>query len=1356
MPTAVEQIMWTAVPNGVGVLNGVSSLRLSVFVAPTLSGGATGTLEDFPDFQDWPSTITGQQRGAPNFAVTFTDKSGTELGRVTVSIPAGSLNSQLWQELFNPPGTSPPGSTVQYSARDAAEPYTTVPIVSYPTSTVASFLKTTYATLAKTSPSDYPSLQTLVTSYGRMAYVGLDGIDRLNSVYQQLSGGRKSSPFANNWSGVSTANAFAALRFYHLPPKRFNPGYAPFTRPSIADLISYVDFHRALTFIGEHATLQRALGLVFDLTVAVPGFVTSSTNTNVYAQVWPANVDGTATFTPSTGVTYDGVYPRTQCDISSSVFQAHASSSQIVDRMLTLGDTTSFQVTEVDIDGGGLKNASFADSLDLSAAPQRKALGHDFPPKRAPDAPTSYAPPALRSAGLTVTAINRAYSQFGPRVQRNGKLVNRSVPLDLTAEDLVRGYVLDVYDQNASSGWHSTALRDVSYVAGAQTVTANGDEASTDAPPRSQTDPSSPSKHQLNLSEIILRWNGWSNAAPRPGNPIQDDGTTNQPGGSQAGPFSQLTITATPTAGSLPELRYGHSYSVRARIVDIAGNVISRARATSDGANPGDGLGRVSPPLLFTRHEPVGSPDVYNPHPAPLAGGNPVPGEVLKRLVIRDIDPTSSVRYLAPNAVAESFAELHGEFDTGTGPPDPNAYATIVARDGKLFDPTAVLTKPVPYMPDPFSRGGVLRIVNGTLAGKFKVFPFQTPSGWPDYEPFGLKLSAGAGQTATVNNSSRLVEFTLTRADVVTVQLSSIFEPADLPTMGIYQWVSELGPVPTAFKDAALAGFCWALTPYTTLELVFAVRRPLLTPEFPFFSDFRQLGWTYAELSGDILYSPKSTNKTDLRARWEEPVDNGPGSAAPQGPGAPDGTLAPRQATAFTIPSRQNENLKETDRFQGRHEFHDTKHRRVTYQGHATSRFTEFFSGHTEVASVPAPGTPVDLRLPGSPNLGVEPGSVTVTNQGGSHTYLENTDYTVDPVAGTITFLAAGPPTGSTVEVAFLPIVGRDTALHTLNILSTARPASITVPFIVPIYKWSPIGRLGSKTLSERSPSALRVFLDRPWWSSGIGELLGVVTWPGAEKQPPRAFTPPLAIPDSESQYLSDWGADPVFGGPALPSAHPRLASFLNRVAEGRGLTIEEKPGVLVNVAGHRVEFAEDRDLWYADIRLGTGRAYTPMVRLALARYQPDSLPTAELGRIVLADVMSLEPGRAVVVHRGGRGFLSRVTLVGYSYTQAGDAARTAPGLAQVTLERRNPRIADELIGWEPVQRPIAMHASSGPAGVTVWSSDGIQIPPGGGKYRLTIEQYEVIPTDKRKHNVYLEDLPSSGLRMLYQDQIPL
>jgi hypothetical protein len=194
---------------------------------------------------------------------------------------------------------------------------------------------------------------------------------------------------------------------------------------------------------------------------------------------------------------------------------------------------------------------------------------------------------------------------------------------------------------------------------------------------------------------------------------------------------------------------------------------------------------------------------------------------------------------------------------------------------------------------------------------------------------------------------------------------------------------------------------------------------------------------------------------------------------------------------------------------------------------------------------------------------------------------------------------------------------------------------------------------------------------------------------------------------------------------------------------------------VLVNVAGHPVTYDLVRKLWYCDVRVDVGRAYTPMIRLALARYQPNSVPGAELSRIVLADVMSLEPGRSVVIQRKSKKLISFVTLTGYSYKKAGADDGTGPGYAQLILERRNPAIADPVLGWQPVGDPIKMSAFSSRGGQTTWAAREIKIPS-GGTHRLLIEQYEVVPEDNRKSSPYILLVKSRGYRLLYQDVIPL
>ena len=157
-------------------------------------------------------------------------------------------------------------------------------------------------------------------------------------------------------------------------------------------------------------------------------------------------------------------------------------------------------------------------------------------------------------------------------------------------------------------------MRDVTYAVESASISIGPitDEPGTDAPPRMQNSPTNPSQPQLNLPENLIRWNGWSNAAPRPGTPLADDASSGLSDGTGSGPFDQMAITVTPAPGSLPRLRSERipawEYALRARVVDIAGNVI--ALDDPNAADVGDALNRVSPLA------PMGAltgrlPDVY-------------------------------------------------------------------------------------------------------------------------------------------------------------------------------------------------------------------------------------------------------------------------------------------------------------------------------------------------------------------------------------------------------------------------------------------------------------------------------------------------------------------------------------------------------------------------------------------------------------------------------------------------------------------------------------------------------------------------------------------------------------------------
>ncbi|HEY2771442.1 MAG TPA: hypothetical protein VGI87_12775 [Solirubrobacteraceae bacterium] len=1303
-----QTIKWTAVPNGYD--SSGSNLKLSVLISPELAGGSSGTLADFPDWQDWPGTLTGLD-GA-EWEVQFNRADGSSTQTIPVALDTSGLNSALWKALFT--------ASVRYAAPTPAQNnFRALAIASYPVQHVTGFLQNQFTQYKN---DEVPTLATLKSVYGPISdvLVGRTAQER----FEKLAADRRANskggtvPHANNFAAATPAESFAAQAFYHMPA----PGPPP--TPELEE----VDFHRALTFIGQHGVLQRALGLVFDLQIPLKEvrLVEAQPGSNIYVSASLVNPQGLPLLTPG----YVSVTPRTHCDASSSVFESHSNSGQINGRQLTVNDTKTYLPHVIDFDSAGLRASNFAAQIHLIENPgtiDARLVSSVV----AADPDTPLAPPAMRSNGLTLTEVNRgqSFAQLLERafllfdaVDTNNGNNNNNVP-DLAAEDLVRGYVLDVLDTDDNT-WRSTAEWLCTYTAGGQTVSGPTSppfsESATQAPPRVQDSPLNDGTSQANVSEVLLRYNGWSNAVPRPGDPTPLN-APNETGLGQDGPFSQLTIDVKVPPGRLPRLRFGHTYAMRARVVDVCNNLIP----VDGGANVGDSQGRVTDPMVYGRLDPIGSPDIYSQNIPRL-------GESIKRLVIRDVDGSSALskRALAPKRSAEPFAEWHSKFDTGAGNTlsgSASTYNEIVGHESAQYPdpppdpthapPTISLTGHVPYLPDPLARGGVLTVLPGTgagaagsLAGQQFTFDFCPPppaDNWPSYQPFGLQLGPGTSppssptQKATTDAANRLITFRLTKADTIILNLASIFDSSDFKNFGLGQFLVN----PDA--SAASQGNYWAITPPEQIELIYAVQKPLLTPEFSNFGPARAAGDTVAELVGDLTYSPKSTSTIDVIASWGDPVDDPVNKLPLQGPGTPNPNLRQTSNAPVTtlpsstsgLPSADTQEFTATDRFAARHEFFDTKHRNVTYSAVATSQFSEFYP----------PGTDV--------NVG-----------------------TARPA--------------------------------TVNIPSSARPDTAKIVYAVPIYGWGLSTPHAGTTVSARSPSALRVFIDRPWWSSGIDELLGVVTWPGAEPFFFRPFSKRGAekarlspfggglnapIPDNQAHYVSDWGADPVFQSTPLPSLHPRVSSFPNAVHSGFGLSIEEDSSFTVNVAGHPVQFDASRNLWYCDIAINVGSTYTPMVKLALARYQPNSVAGVELSRIKLADIMSLEPGRTATVVRKNSHQLSSVTLTGVSYSKSAASRAAAPGQAELIVEKRKAAIHDDTLGWEPVGDPIQMTAGHSRGGLTSWTALNVKVPA-SGQVRLAINQYEVLPTDNRKptRGFYTLTHRSQELRLLYQDVIPL
>jgi hypothetical protein len=282
---------------------------------------------------------------------------------------------------------------------------------------------------------------------------------------------------------------------------------------------------------------------------------------------------------------------------------------------------------------------------------------------------------------------------------------------------------------------------------------------------------------------------------------------------------------------------------------------------------------------------------------------------------------------------------------------------------------------------------------------------------------------------------------------------------------------------------------------------------------------------------------------------------------------------------------------------------------------------------------------------------------------------------------------------------------------------------------VLPAFRWERgTGADPAVRVSTRHGGGLRVYLERPWFSSGVGELLAVVLWPDPGREPP----------DGMRQAVTRWGRDPVFDAPPVPAAVPRPGDFPLAVATATGLVLPGLAGEPVSVAGHAVtDYHQDRRLWSCDIEIAGGAAYTPFVRLALARWQPSSLPGLELSRVVAVDFAQLPPERTVTAAASTVGSSRQLalTVTGPSYRAGPDGS---PSEVDVTVQRRLPGTRGDA-GWVDAGPESAFTVSQDvlPAGGPVRWQGQARVGAAGGPHRVVIREQERI--GGRGRPVFLE-----------------
>jgi hypothetical protein len=187
------------------------------------------------------------------------------------------------------------------------------------------------------------------------------------------------------------------------------------------------------------------------------------------------------------------------------------------------------------------------------------------------------------------------------------------------------------------------------------------------------------------------------------------------------------------------------------------------------------------------------------------------------------------------------------------------------------------------------------------------------------------------------------------------------------------------------------------------------------------------------------------------------------------------------------------------------------------------------------------------------------------------------------------------------------------------------------------------------------------------------------------------------------------------------------------------------------------VGFDHDRNLWYCDIKVTDQagnelKSYFPFIRLALARYQPNSLQDCELSKIVLADFAQLTPSRFLTVVTQTNN-VRLVTVAGRGYippASPGTTAYVAP-IVRVTVQERIPTIPDDALAWRPAAakgyKPVYNLTPSISDGNYITWQSRVNLPKNSPlPLRLLIEEFEG----------HARNPGPAGLRLVYTDTFPI
>ncbi len=936
-----------------------------------------------------------------------------------------------------------------------------------------------------------------------------------------------------------------------------------------------------------------------------------------------------------------------------------AAAGDITRGVVDLSDRTRWRVIGFDVDGavGKLHGAARTLASDRS----RLADG-------APDPGARPSLPPLRSAGLMLTRVGRQSRLAERAAQSLAAASGQRDDTVLTAEDLVLGYRLDVRPEDGDR-WFSLHRRRATYQIGTLPEILVEDEEGHVKPHAAVLD-----DRGLHTDEVVARWDGWSLSVPRP---RLDGGASLNRRSERPRPYDfEVAYRAVPA--SLLELEFGRGYQLRVRVADLAGGGLGlRDRAASGAA------GSSAAQETYVRYEPVPPPQLVPPEglmvpDAEAPGGFRIdpavvgPGGSLERLVIRsepgdagfstapfEADPaypTNRTRRIEAPSTTYSIAEQHGVL--------------------RLTDETGV---------ELASRAFVNGQVGEVSVGGSSALPDPAALG------VGAAILAQPGLLENERHEERPWEgqWPARIAKVVEVVAGSTDTPPHV------RWVTVDDPDSPDGEASP------------TVELVLP---PGCQVDVELTSTVRADWIDHFALNLFLL---------------EGMPGAATGAAAPNPGPNPGPNPAPNAQTAMAA---------------GRHPLLSPPRRLLAT--HAVRRPLRAAHGTVRIERLPA-DTVTRVSPPDDPAedplWGLHVASTGAIDVGASWQEWGDSAEPVPSEAHVCSIsLARGTvrvPTFShdfgdtkhrvvTFEVTSVSrfrdcFVDPDPSLFRLGgsldaveVPSTARPRPPVVVSVVPAFTWRD-ERVAGTVTRHRLGGRLRVELARPWFTTGEGEAIAVIVWPGVEE----------TLPVDLREQVTWCNRDPIHATSKLPAlaGESQFTGFQGAVDVP--VTLD---GPTVRALVYPVFFHEGH--WYADIELPgiASASYSPFVRLAVARFQAQSLVGEDhdlrMSTVVTCDLAPALPDRTLVVTRSG-GQID-VTLSGLARLSDRQANRVFASLERLTGP---PGVADlTALGLDapafPAWTRVAGSTVSGTVGVPLPS---VALPADGASLRLVVREVE-------------------------------